>query len=142
MSSAGVALADTYQGVATHDGAKWTVVWTDVSPTCGAFPLDNAAVGIVATIDGVDISLVKDTAYQYPTLDENSIVFLPSSGGVLSKVTFQGQDSFQCDSHTFLLPGYVAPPAPVPTVSEWAMILLGMMLAGGAALTIHRRRTA
>lgn len=31
---------------------------------------------------------------------------------------------------------------PVPTMSEWAMILLGVMLAGGAALTIQRRRTA
>ena len=35
-----------------------------------------------------------------------------------------------------------AAPAPVPTVSEWAMILLGALLAGGAALTIQRRRMA
>ncbi|WP_425354016.1 IPTL-CTERM sorting domain-containing protein [Brevundimonas diminuta] len=27
-------------------------------------------------------------------------------------------------------------------MSEWAMILLGVLLAGGAALTVHRRRTA
>jgi len=60
----------------------------------------------------------------------------------MTKLTFNGQDSFQCDGHTFLLPGYVAPPAPVPTLSEWAMILLGVMLASGAALTIHRRRQA
>lgn len=35
-----------------------------------------------------------------------------------------------------------APPAPaaVPTMSEWAMILLGTMLAGFASLTIMRRR--
>ncbi|HEY1071806.1 IPTL-CTERM sorting domain-containing protein [Brevundimonas sp.] len=33
---------------------------------------------------------------------------------------------------------YVSP-APVPTMSEWAMILLGVMLAGGAALYIQRR---
>lgn len=32
-------------------------------------------------------------------------------------------------------------PTPVPTMTEWAMILLGVMLAGGAALTIHSRRT-
>ncbi len=31
-------------------------------------------------------------------------------------------------------------PAPVPTLTEWAMILLGAGLAGGAALTLHRRR--
>lgn len=33
-------------------------------------------------------------------------------------------------------------PAPVPTMAEWAMILLGVLLAGGAALTIQRRRAA
>lgn len=31
-------------------------------------------------------------------------------------------------------------PTPVPTLSEWAMILLGLTLAGGAALVIQRRR--
>lgn len=31
-------------------------------------------------------------------------------------------------------------PAAAPTLSEWAMILLGVLLAGGAALNIHRRR--
>ena len=31
------------------------------------------------------------------------------------------------------------PVVPVPTMSEWAMILFGLMLAGGAALYIQRR---
>ena len=31
-------------------------------------------------------------------------------------------------------------PAPVPTLSEWAMILFGTLLAGGAALYIQRRQ--
>lgn len=33
-----------------------------------------------------------------------------------------------------------APPATIPTMSEWAMILFGLMLAGGAAVMIQRRR--
>ena len=33
-------------------------------------------------------------------------------------------------------------PAPVPTMSEWAMILFGLILAGGATLYIQRRRYA
>jgi hypothetical protein len=33
------------------------------------------------------------------------------------------------------------PPAPVPTLSEWALILFGLILAGGAALYIHRRQS-
>ena len=32
--------------------------------------------------------------------------------------------------------------APVPTLSEWALILFGLMLAGGAALYIERHRMA
>lgn len=36
----------------------------------------------------------------------------------------------------------VAAPAAVPTLTEWAMILLGGLLAGGAALHLHRRRQA
>ncbi len=34
------------------------------------------------------------------------------------------------------------PPAPVPTLSDWAVISLGLLLAGGAALTIQQRRFA
>ncbi|MFC5344129.1 IPTL-CTERM sorting domain-containing protein [Brevundimonas staleyi] len=33
-------------------------------------------------------------------------------------------------------------PAPVPTLSEWAMILMGLTLAGGAVVMIQRRRMA
>lgn len=32
------------------------------------------------------------------------------------------------------------PPAPVPTLTEWAMILLTAALGGFAALTVHKRR--
>ncbi|WP_374036029.1 IPTL-CTERM sorting domain-containing protein [Brevundimonas staleyi] len=34
----------------------------------------------------------------------------------------------------------LAPIAPVPTLTEWAMILLGLMLAGGAVVMIQQRR--
>ncbi len=35
---------------------------------------------------------------------------------------------------------FLSAAAPVPTMSEWAMIILGTMMAGGAALYIQRRR--
>jgi hypothetical protein len=35
-----------------------------------------------------------------------------------------------------------APATPVPTLSEWALILFGTLLAGGAALYVQRRRIA
>ncbi|WP_428151689.1 IPTL-CTERM sorting domain-containing protein [Brevundimonas sp.] len=34
----------------------------------------------------------------------------------------------------------ITTPNPVPTLSEWAMILFGLVLAGGAALMVQRRR--
>lgn len=34
------------------------------------------------------------------------------------------------------------PPAPVPTMSEWAMILFAVAMAGAAAIVIQKRRTA
>jgi len=37
---------------------------------------------------------------------------------------------------------FVPVPTPVPTMTEWAMILLGLMLAGGAAVLIQRRQMA
>lgn len=36
---------------------------------------------------------------------------------------------------------FTAAPAPVPTLGEWAMILLGLTLAGSAVLTVRRRRS-
>lgn len=37
-------------------------------------------------------------------------------------------------------PGAAPPPTVVPTMTEWAMILLGLTLAGAAMLTLQRRR--
>lgn len=41
---------------------------------------------------------------------------------------------------TPVLVSYAPPVAVVPTLSEWAMILFGLMLTGGAALHLQRRR--
>ena len=38
--------------------------------------------------------------------------------------------------------GAAPAPAPVPTLSEWAMILFGLALAGGAVVMVQRRRLA
>ena len=42
-------------------------------------------------------------------------------------------------SITGLSSGPPAPPTAVPTMAEWAMILFGMILAGGAAFLAERR---
>lgn len=142
LSCAGVATAGTYQGVASHDGTRWRVTWSNVVPTCNVNTLVYRASDVVAKIDNVDTPLSLSRASQLVIADLNYVEFDQTGAGTMTKLTFDGHDSFQCDGHTFLLPGYVAPPAAIPTMSEWAMILLGMVLAGGAALTLQRRRQA
>ncbi|WP_271085011.1 hypothetical protein [Brevundimonas sp. NIBR11] len=51
----------------------------------------------------------------------------PAGGGI-----FEFCDGAGCAAPTV--------PAPVPTMTEWAMFLFGLILAGGAALLIQRRR--
>ena len=140
--SAGSALANTYQGtvVRTGDGA-WTVGWIGVTPLCDPFDFFNTSqLPTTATVDGVEVPL--ETPFATVDPQGYSIKYRPSPDGNLTSIKIDGKTSFQCEMHTFLLPGYVAPPAPVPTLSEWAMILLGVVLAGGAATFIQRRRHA
>ena len=47
-----------------------------------------------------------------------------------------------CDTGVITSNAPLPPPATVPTMSEWAMILFSLMLAGGAAVMIQRRRLA
>ena len=44
------------------------------------------------------------------------------------------------EQFSLLLVSGPPPPQPVPTLSEWAMILLGLMLAGTAAVMVGRRQ--
>ncbi|WP_157677930.1 IPTL-CTERM sorting domain-containing protein [Brevundimonas diminuta] len=59
------------------------------------------------------------------------LAFEMKNGTSCCNVTF-GDNVSVLNSHT---------PAPVPTLSEWAMILLGVALAGGAAVYLQRRET-
>ncbi|WP_428149839.1 IPTL-CTERM sorting domain-containing protein [Brevundimonas sp.] len=63
----------------------------------------------------------------------------PYAGGAL----LTGYDSpFGGFDLVFTATQVAAGPAPVPTLSEWAMILFGLTLAGGAAVILQRRRFA
>ena len=139
LLSAGAAAAGTYQGVATYDGIRWQVEWSNVTPPCTHGGMFNVFVNsqTTAIIDGAPVNL---SAFTTVMNSGNVVSYQPSVGGSLTKITVDGQTSVQCEGHTFLLPGH-PPPASIPTLSEWAMILLGVALAGGAALTLHRRRT-
>lgn len=68
-------------------------------------------------------------------------VYLGLSGATpFTTITIAGGatgDAIDADSFAY---GASPAPVPVPTMSEWAMILFGTVLAGGAALYIQRRR--
>ena len=69
--------------------------------------------------------------YRGPNLDA-----LPQ--GTVSRMTVNGRTYVDHSNYRLLLPDL---PAPVPTLSELAMLVFGLMLAGGAAHYILRRRT-
>lgn len=77
---------------------------------------------------------------------------LPSSASLgddivdVASVTSDTPDPNPADNSASLtktIGAAVPPPTPVPTLTEWAMILLAVLLAGGAAMHLQgRRRTA
>lgn len=134
---AGSASAADVTASASHDGTAWVI----------SLPIDlQVCAGDVIRFHDTNSATVTVNNTTYTSFATAIIFGKPSfivmgtevPAGALSNLTFRGQSAFNCGPDRVLLPGYVAP---IPTLSEWAMILLGVALASGAALTIHRRRT-
>ena len=63
------------------------------------------------------------------------------AGATLTVVITDVNDAAGGQAYTLDIAGQMEPaPPPIPTLSEWAMILFGGLLAGGAALGLQRRR--
>lgn len=82
----------------------------------------------------IDLTVAGSTAG--PGIDHNLAVAyaIPVTGGALTVST----DNTSGLTATAAIVA-VAMPAVVPTLTEWAMILFGLILAGGAALHLHQR---
>ena len=114
--------------------------------TSGPFDMFSLTYGearyAVVRINGVDygaeafdyrvVGSPRRGIIQYQGLNSNA---LPD--GTVSRMTVNGRTYIDHGSYRLLLPNL---PEPVPTLSEWAMILFGLILAGGAAVMIQRRR--
>jgi hypothetical protein len=83
---------------------------------------------ILATYTGGEASCLPTQPVEYA----DGVIVQRESGPGETYVERDGDASFQVS--------FTAPVAPVPTMTEWAMIVFGLILASGAALTIHRRR--
>lgn len=113
-----------------------------LSPASG--PIDG---GTVVTITGTGLTAATSVTFggvaaTTVTVDSATKITATAparpAGIVDVLVTTPGGTSANTAADNFL---YVAP-APVPTLSEWAMILMGTVLAGAAALIVRRRQAS
>ena len=131
-------------GVAvTPDGAR--VYVTNQSGTVSVIQTSDNTVVATVTLPGgsqpVGVAVTPNGAKVYvANYNAGTVsVIQTSDNTVLATVTLPpGSDPIAFGK--FIGPAPAPPPATVPTLSEWAMILFGLMLAGGAAVMIQRRR--
>lgn len=141
------ARADTFLGVASYTHSQaWQVSWTGDLIGCDPGQLNaasgNGAVALIVTVDGVLYPARATSTWASAgdaglSVSGDGAAVIPY--GALNGITYSGAGFLTCGPHTLLLPSRSKP---VPTLSEWAMILLAAGLAGGAALRLSRRRTA
>ncbi len=134
------ASAATVQGVASYNGSEWVISWDGVAPACAMdfFAVSYASLAI--RVDDVDYAVTQNGMAIDAANDRNSVT-LPASvpNGAFQSFTINGLTALPCDGHVLLMP---VAPTPVPTLSEWAMVLLGLIMAGGASLMIARRKAS
>lgn len=137
-----------YQDVALPAGTtnSLTVRTGTVDGTAGAAgfgqleirnPATNAVLQILYTHDGAIVA--HDPVATRGPFD------LSAYAGQTVRVYFWGSQGGGGNLYTQRIDDVVllsTPVAAVPTLTEWAMILFGLSLAGGAALAIQRRRLA
>lgn len=129
-----VAITQPIYVCARTDGS-FAGFWTANNPT-----LDSQWLSVAYSATAFSLSTPSVINYIANTIHSHQMFF----GG---NVTVTGGDYVINSEATngagsSLTTAAAAPPATVPTLSEWAMILFGVILAGGAALYVQRRRFA
>lgn len=131
----------------------------NVAANSGEGPANVPAELVSATLTLNNLGAVPATT-TFNRSDLSGLYFRRNSAGAVSGLSFDAANSdgyilaaaapldtnLSSGAYTVRLiasgvvSGAPATPVPIPTLSEWAMILLGVALAGGAALMIQRRR--
>lgn len=108
--------------------------WVCVTPAVGASGVISCTATAMAS--GQTISFHVTTQLAPGTAPGSTI----SNTAFLSSATADPNpgNNFATDTNTVV----AVPPAAVPTMTEWAMILFAALLAGGAGLHLERRRRA
>lgn len=129
----------------TPDGAR-VYVTTFLNTVAVIQTSDNSVLTTIPLPGGsgpFGVAVTPDGARVYVTNFANGTVsaIQTSDNTVLTTVTLPpGSQTYGFGQ--FIGPVPPPPPATVPTLSQWALILFGVMLAGGAALYLQRRRIA
>ncbi|MBB5746873.1 IPTL-CTERM sorting domain-containing protein [Brevundimonas variabilis] len=135
-------------GTFTNSGARaydsYSFVNSTGSTQCYTIRLDQTAalLFVVAYLGSFDPSNIQANYLGDPgqsTPSETFSVNVPAGQTLVVVVHEVNSGNGVGQSYTLTV---AAPPASVPTLSEWAMILMGLTLAGGAALYIQRRHMA
>lgn len=90
----------------------------------------------VLTMMAGQSNIISLTTQVNPSVPAGSVI---SNSATFTSTTSDPNPANNSATDTNTVPS--APPAAVPTLTEWAMILFGALLAGGAVLQLQRRRT-
>ncbi|MFC5346051.1 IPTL-CTERM sorting domain-containing protein [Brevundimonas staleyi] len=127
-----------------------TVLYSSAAKT---FPSDGGTPSFKQSDDFAPITLLPGNTYAIGLVSEQpqSLYYQNAAPPVqngISMVGFSNAFPYANPAVTGVNPGlgftlklvYEEPPVSVPTLSEWSMILLGLLMAGAAALHLQRRR--
>lgn len=141
--------ATTMTGTFTYDATTDTVSNVNITHngtlfTAGAPNISDDVVWFYVPSGGADQTGQPTVAFAVPTpmTDAGGVLPIALKGyGTCGVPTCQGlTGTTEAGAPGDQISGVLV--VVVPTLSEWAMILFGMLLAGGAALHLQRRRMA
>lgn len=145
--AAAQSLPDVKSPIVILSGGTLDLQWltTPGRPT-NMIPMSYQARLAVVRINGVNHdAMLSDWQIRGGTIRSVALLYRDLNGGplpdgVVTRVTVNNRPYIDNSGYRFLLPD-LPDPTPVPTMTQWGMILLGLLFAVTAALTIKTRRT-
>lgn len=131
LCMATVGWSATIAATVTRSGTDWTLTWTGIS--CNFVDFFNATTPPVSwslTVNGVTAAAPLANSNFIGGPPDAGTVDLTAPNGVVTRGTIDGLTSFTCGTDTLTLPGHLAAPgaAAIPTLSEWALIVMGALM--------------
>lgn len=125
-----LAQAISADGSAVYGGSTRVARYLTGTGAVNSVAMSGGVTGIALTPDQSKLYVTRRTVNLVSVLDATTLA-------TIVDIPFGSPSSIG----SFISPTTVVPPAPVsvPTLSEWAMILFGVLLAAGAAIQLRRR---